>query len=310
MAVQHEYLHNAESVPTTTASKKTVTVSTQGVATPETFRDEAQDLLVISPYTEREHLLNLKNLDIENAILAQALVHLKCLRSDYATAPYIDTFNWREVVEQVKRLAQQNEHRWKGSSFFVVAFRSQIPPTTVYEDLGTLDKAAHAEATASDTGLEALIRMAKIWQRACGDRKRTQGKEVSDPRIDGQPRQPGTSIPIGRLTGTGLSFVTKWKAGRLPTGRDELVTVDQGLHTTDASRHTVAWILLVTICAVLKESQEGDAGVPGYGWRGLGLRSTWQAIWDEEQGQPGVAESLAERANQGPVLVLVAVLIA
>ncbi|KAI0457569.1 hypothetical protein F5B21DRAFT_84541 [Xylaria acuta] len=149
MIVQHEYLHSAESVPITTASETTVTVSTQAFANPETFLDEAKDLLVNSPYTEREHLLNLKSLDMENAILAQALVHLKCLRPDYATAPYIDTFNWRQVVEQVKRLAQEKEHSWKGSSFFVVAFRSQIPPTTVYEDLGALDKAAHAEATAS-----------------------------------------------------------------------------------------------------------------------------------------------------------------
>ncbi|RYP05848.1 hypothetical protein DL764_003522 [Monosporascus ibericus] len=35
------------------------------------------------------------------------------------------------------------------TSFFIVAFRSQIPPTTAYEELGVLDKAAHAEATAS-----------------------------------------------------------------------------------------------------------------------------------------------------------------
>jgi translation initiation factor 3 subunit H len=30
-----------------------------------------------------------------------------------------------------------------------VVFRSQIPPTTVYADLGALDKAAHEEATKS-----------------------------------------------------------------------------------------------------------------------------------------------------------------
>ncbi|KAI1747414.1 hypothetical protein F4782DRAFT_424582 [Xylaria castorea] len=149
MAVKHEYLHSAEPMLTATAGKTTVTVSTQGFTTPETSLDEAKDLLVISPYTERDHLLDLKSLDTENAILAQALVHLKCLRPDYATAPYVDTFNWREVMEQVKRLAQQKEHSWKGNTFFVVAFRSQIPPTTVYEDLGILDKAAHAEATGS-----------------------------------------------------------------------------------------------------------------------------------------------------------------
>ncbi|TGJ80668.1 hypothetical protein E0Z10_g8100 [Xylaria hypoxylon] len=149
MAIQHELLQSAGPMFTTLTGKTAVTNLIQGIATPKTLRDEAKDLLVISPYTERDHLLDLKSLDMENAILAQALGHLKCLRPDYATAPYIDIFNWAEVIEQVKRLAQQKEHGWKGSSFFVVAFRSQIPPTTVYEDLGTLDKAAHAEAIAS-----------------------------------------------------------------------------------------------------------------------------------------------------------------
>ncbi|KAI1819902.1 hypothetical protein F4861DRAFT_99340 [Xylaria intraflava] len=116
---------------------------------PEVHLDDVRDLLAISPYTERDHLLDLSTLDTENAILAEALVHLTCLRPDYATAPYIDTFNWGEVVKQVKLLAQQKQHIWQGNSFFVVAFRSQIPPTTKYGDLGALDKASHAEATAS-----------------------------------------------------------------------------------------------------------------------------------------------------------------
>ncbi|KAI3331594.1 hypothetical protein HD806DRAFT_165031 [Xylariaceae sp. AK1471] len=149
MAIQHELPQSVGSVRTASIRKTLATTLTQKAVTPESFRDETTDLLTISPYTDREHLLNLRSLDSENAILAQALVHLKCLRPDYATAPYIDIFNWGEVMEQVKRLAQQKEHTWKDSSFFVVAFRSQIPPTTVYEDLGVLDKAAHAEATAS-----------------------------------------------------------------------------------------------------------------------------------------------------------------
>ncbi|KAK5634490.1 hypothetical protein RRF57_010203 [Xylaria bambusicola] len=157
MAIQHELLQKAGPVSTANAGKTALTASTREVAIPETLRDDAQGLLIISPYTEREHLLDLKSLDMENAIVAQALMHLKCLRSDYATAPYIDTFNWAEVVEQVKLLAQQKEHSWKASSFFVVAFRSQIPPTTVYEDLGALDKAAHAEATASGGFLKYVV---------------------------------------------------------------------------------------------------------------------------------------------------------
>ncbi|KAI1437247.1 hypothetical protein GGR50DRAFT_122487 [Xylaria sp. CBS 124048] len=121
----------------------------EALQSPVIHGNDARNLLTISPYTEREHMLDLVTLDTENMILAQALVHLKCLRPDYATAPYVDTFNWGEVVEQVKLLAQQEQHIWKTNSFFVVAFRSRIPPTTVYEDLGVLDKASHAEATAS-----------------------------------------------------------------------------------------------------------------------------------------------------------------
>lgn len=82
-------------------------------------------------------------------MLALALTKLKCLREDYATAPYLDSFNWDEVIETVRALARERNHHWKETSFFIVAFRSQIPPTTVYAELGVLDKAAHAEAIAS-----------------------------------------------------------------------------------------------------------------------------------------------------------------
>ncbi|KAH8894257.1 eukaryotic translation initiation factor 3 subunit-like protein [Thozetella sp. PMI_491] len=105
--------------------------------------------LVVSPYTEREHLLDLESVDVENQLLAQAMANMTCLREDYATAPYLETFNWEELIEGVRTLARRRQHAWKETSFFIVAFRSQIPPTTVYADLGVLDKAAHAEATAS-----------------------------------------------------------------------------------------------------------------------------------------------------------------
>lgn len=105
--------------------------------------------LVASPYHEREHLLDLETLDTENQLLALSLTKMKSLREDYATAPYLDTFNWDEVIDTLRALARGIDHTWRKTSFFVVAFRSRIPPTTVYAELGTLDKAAHAEATAS-----------------------------------------------------------------------------------------------------------------------------------------------------------------
>jgi hypothetical protein len=105
--------------------------------------------LVVSPYTEQAHLLDLQTLNQENALLALALVRMKSLRDDYATAPYLDTFNWKEVIDTLRALVRNRNYRWKETSFYIVVFRSQIPPTTVYADLGVLDKAAHAEATAS-----------------------------------------------------------------------------------------------------------------------------------------------------------------
>lgn len=156
MAIQYETPQSTRAVSTASDRKTAVTVAAHEVDTPARL-DDTEDLLVISPYTERQHLLDLNSLDTENAILAQALVHLKCLRPDYATAPYPDIFNWEEVIGHVKRLAQEKGHSWIGNSFFVVAFRSQIPPTTVYEDLGTLDKAAHAEATASGGFLKSVV---------------------------------------------------------------------------------------------------------------------------------------------------------
>ncbi|RFU35926.1 hypothetical protein B7463_g390, partial [Scytalidium lignicola] len=110
---------------------------------------ENKDLLVVSPYTEKPHLLDLHTLELESQLLAEALVELKCLREDYATAPYTESFNWMEVMVSLQKLIEQSGLAWKDSSFYIVVFRSQILPTTIYADLGVLDKAAHAEAMAS-----------------------------------------------------------------------------------------------------------------------------------------------------------------
>lgn len=102
-----------------------------------------------SPYTELPHLLDLETLDHENVLLAKALVQLKNVRPDYATASYLDSFNWTEVFDELKQLVAASHQPFNAKSWYIVAFRSQIPPTTVYEELGVLDKAAHAEANAS-----------------------------------------------------------------------------------------------------------------------------------------------------------------
>jgi hypothetical protein len=56
-------------------------------------------LLVVSPYEEESHLLDLRTVDTANQLLAKALVGLKCLRDDYATAPYIEIFNVSMLVD-------------------------------------------------------------------------------------------------------------------------------------------------------------------------------------------------------------------
>ncbi|SPO04094.1 uncharacterized protein DNG_06777 [Cephalotrichum gorgonifer] len=108
---------------------------------------ESPDLIITSPYTEPEHQLDLTTLDTENALLARALQHMQCVREDYATAPYVRSFNWDEVMGKLQELAGE-AGGFRETTFFVVAFRSTVPPTTEYADLGVLDKVAHEEAVA------------------------------------------------------------------------------------------------------------------------------------------------------------------
>ncbi|KAG4441195.1 hypothetical protein IFR05_003313 [Cadophora sp. M221] len=108
-----------------------------------------KEILIVSPYLEEPHLLDLATLDTANQLLAKALVDLKFIRDDHRTAPYVDSFNWPEIIDSVRKLAEAADFKWKKTDFYIVVFRSRIPPTTPYSDLGILDKAAHAEATES-----------------------------------------------------------------------------------------------------------------------------------------------------------------
>jgi hypothetical protein len=69
-------------------------------------------LLVVSPYEEEPHLLDLRTLDTPNQLLAKALVGLKCLRSDYATAPYVEIFNVSPLEQDEKRPILPLESSW------------------------------------------------------------------------------------------------------------------------------------------------------------------------------------------------------
>ncbi|KAG8414820.1 hypothetical protein J3458_008728 [Metarhizium acridum] len=117
--------------------------------------------IVQSPYVDAEHLLDLESLDNENAFISLALARLRAVREDYATAPYTESFNWPEVLDELKQLVKTSGKGFKETSFYIVAFRSQIKPSTDYSHLGELDKAAHAEAIASGGFLKYVCRLFK-----------------------------------------------------------------------------------------------------------------------------------------------------
>jgi hypothetical protein len=116
-----------------------------------------KEFLVISPYIETPHLLDLSTVEPQAQLLAMALTGLKSVREDYATAPYGEIFNWSEVMATLRQLCTAKNQSWTEQNFYIVVFRSQIPPTTDYSHLGVLDKAAHAEAMKSGGFLKSVM---------------------------------------------------------------------------------------------------------------------------------------------------------
>jgi hypothetical protein len=128
-------------------------------------RDER--FIVQSPYVDTEHLLDLESLDNENALISLALARLQPVRENYATAPYTESFNWPEVLNELKQLVDKSGRPFKETSFYIVAFRSQIKPSTDYSHLGELDKAAHAEAIASGGFLKYVCGLSNLVPNCC-----------------------------------------------------------------------------------------------------------------------------------------------
>ncbi|KAI9781544.1 MAG: hypothetical protein M1816_002259 [Peltula sp. TS41687] len=118
------------------------------------FLKEEQDVarrstlpfLTTSPYTDQTHLLDLSTVNRHCQLLARALTVMTSIRTDYATAPYIEAFNWEEVMTNLRWLLKEEAYEWSQRSFYVVVFRSQIPPTTDRSHLSLLDRASHEEA--------------------------------------------------------------------------------------------------------------------------------------------------------------------
>lgn len=133
----------------TLVGKPTVSVSEKELPQEPPSNPQTPRYLVASPYTDPEHLLDLQSLDIENQLLSEALQSMHAVTEDYSTRPYLESFNWSAVIDRVRALSSTRGHAFRETSWYIVAFRSQIKSTTVYPDLGALDKAAHAEAMAS-----------------------------------------------------------------------------------------------------------------------------------------------------------------
>ncbi|KAL8929876.1 MAG: hypothetical protein Q9208_001020 [Pyrenodesmia sp. 3 TL-2023] len=115
----------------------------------ENLSSAAEGLLIVSPYTSRPHLLDLKTLNRAQVLLAKALTVLSPTTHAYATVPYIEAFNWEAVFSSLATAVKKDAFQWTGQSFYIVVFRSQVPPSTDRSHLAALDRAAHMEAMKS-----------------------------------------------------------------------------------------------------------------------------------------------------------------
>lgn len=114
--------------------------------TPKTNQNQ---YLVVSPYLETEHQLDLSTVNTTNRIFAQALTILEPTTPEYATTAYSETFNWPEVFIAVRNLASAESFEFPRTEFYVVEFRSQLRETIDNHRLFKLDKESHREATAA-----------------------------------------------------------------------------------------------------------------------------------------------------------------
>ena len=108
------------------------------------------NLLIASPYTTPLHLLDLRTISKPNQLLAKALTSFEQVRHDYATAPYAESFNWAHVIEVLRALVDKEcAYSWEQQSFYIIVFRSRLPPATDRTHLANLDRLSHAGATQS-----------------------------------------------------------------------------------------------------------------------------------------------------------------
>ena len=115
----------------------------------EIDQDGESQWLVVSPYSNKPHLLDLSAVEPAQALLARALTTMTPICDNYATAPYTESFNWTEVMLSLKKFVTCGNYYWKTRTFFIIVFRSQVKPQTDRSRLGDLDERSHAEAMRS-----------------------------------------------------------------------------------------------------------------------------------------------------------------
>jgi len=116
--------------------------------------------LISSPYPDIVNRLDLRPLSTSDRLFAFALSALESIRLDYATAPYVESFNWPLVFRSLHQLCCQAGLEWQRQEFYVVIFRSKLREDANRERLHELDQKSHEEACASGGLL-------KYWFGSC-----------------------------------------------------------------------------------------------------------------------------------------------
>ncbi|KAF4555578.1 Hypothetical protein D9617_2g055400 [Elsinoe fawcettii] len=127
--------------------------------------DLAATHLITSPYPDFANQTRLTDLSLSCRLLSFALTNVASTKSDYATAPYMDSFNWDVCFAELRRLCAQTGLRWRRQEFYVVIFRSKLKPDANRTRLGELDQHSHAEACQSGGLL-------KYWFGDCDEEMR------------------------------------------------------------------------------------------------------------------------------------------
>ncbi|USW56788.1 hypothetical protein Slin15195_G101070 [Septoria linicola] len=139
---------------------ETLSLANSSASSTLTAIDLNASRLVSSPYANIENQLVLEDVETPYRLFAFALTALKPIRDDYATAPYLESFNWPEVFELLRELCKQVDFEWKELKFYTVIFRSVLLPGIDRDRLGLLDQKSHEEACASGGLL-------KYWFGSC-----------------------------------------------------------------------------------------------------------------------------------------------